>query len=205
MLSVPSRFTIGSRLSKSPMRLRMTSSTRCARRTSRGSGCRSGGTRIRSRADAARVRKQPSRWLFRALPGACMLCAVHLRLDLAPGWLRHPSQSATWLFVALMLGGIPVLHAQATTLPVPEPHVYAPAEVDVPAKVIDDGIAPHYPDALRPLGLGGIVIAQFVIDTSGRADTTSVLTDGSNQPLFIAAVHEALARMHFTPARKGGA
>lgn len=103
-----------------------------------------------------------------------------------------------------MLGGIPVLRAQATTVPAPEPHVYGPLEVDVQAKVIDDGIGPHYPDALRPLGLGATVIAQFIIDTAGHADTTSVQTEGSTQPLFIAAVHEALTRMHFTPAQKGG-
>jgi TonB family protein len=82
--------------------------------------------------------------------------------------------------------------------------VYSASEVDQHARRILDGIEPAYPDSLRPLGIDGKVLAQFVVDTTGLVDTTSILTEAYGQPLFAASVRQALATMHFTVAQKGG-
>lgn len=111
------------------------------------------------------------------------------------------------LFAVSFLFGVtavaPSARAQVGSAP-ESGHVYTSGEVDVPAALLDIVRGPKYPDALRSLGLGGKVLAQFVIDTSGRVDTTSVITDDCAQPLFAASVREALATMHFSAAKKAG-
>jgi TonB family protein len=103
---------------------------------------------------------------------------------------------------ALLWGGVaavaPIATAQVTA------RVYAANEVDKPAGVTDNSAGPKYPDALRPLALGGRVIAQFVVDSTGTVDTTSILIDDSANPLFAASVRDALATMRFNAAVKGG-
>ena len=84
------------------------------------------------------------------------------------------------------------------------PRVYSASEVDTHARRIEDGAQPAYPDSLRPLGIDGKVLAQFVVDTTGMVDTTSILTEAYGQPLFAASVRHALATMHFTVAQKSG-
>jgi len=84
------------------------------------------------------------------------------------------------------------------------PRVYSASEVDTHAKQIRDGTEPLYPDSLRPLGIDGKVLAQFVVDTTGLVDTTSILTEAYGQPLFAASVRRALATMHFVVAQKSG-
>lgn len=64
--------------------------------------------------------------------------------------------------------------------------------------------APRYPDALRSSGVEGKVVAQFVVDESGRAEADSVRFLSSDNQRFEAAVRAALPRMRFTPAEIGG-
>lgn len=82
--------------------------------------------------------------------------------------------------------------------------IYSASEVDTHAKEIADGTRPLYPDSLRPLGIDGKVLAQFVVDTTGLVDTTSILTEAYGQPLFAASVRRALSTMHFVVAQKAG-
>jgi protein TonB len=49
----------------------------------------------------------------------------------------------------------------------------------------------------------GSVQAQYVVDTTGFADTSSIHVMKSTNPEFIAAVREALPYMRFTPAKIG--
>jgi periplasmic protein TonB len=63
---------------------------------------------------------------------------------------------------------------------------------------------PQYPDPLRRGGTEGEVVATFVVDTLGRADTTSLRILKSTHRLFSIAVREALPKMRFIPAELNG-
>lgn len=65
----------------------------------------------------------------------------------------------------------------------------------------------RYPDALRTAGGGGStgrVVAQFVVDTTGRADLGTVKVLQSTHPAFASAVEAAVPTFAFRPARVGG-
>ena len=65
-------------------------------------------------------------------------------------------------------------------------------------------VQPRYPDILRQAGVEGDVMAQFVVDTTGRAEMNSFKILKSSHDLFAAAVREALPKMRFVPAEVGG-
>ena len=50
----------------------------------------------------------------------------------------------------------------------------------------------------------GTVLAQFVVDTTGRADVSTFTALRSDNALFTSAVRAALGRMRFLPAEVGG-
>jgi TonB family protein len=64
--------------------------------------------------------------------------------------------------------------------------------------------APEYPEELAALGTQGVVRAFYVVDTTGTVDTTSIQVIYSDDPHFTASVVNALGRMRFRPATKGG-
>ncbi len=120
--------------------------------------------------------------------------------------MRDQSVGALFLITVVFLSTISQSHpaqAQAST-DATVPRVYSASEVDTHAKQIGDGTEPLYPDSLRPLGIDGKVLAQFVVDTTGLVDTTSILTEAYGQPLFAASVRRALTTMHFVVAQKSG-
>ncbi len=63
---------------------------------------------------------------------------------------------------------------------------------------------PAYPDMLRSAGIEGTVLAQFVVDTTGRADMSTFKVLKSENDLFSNSVKNALQRMRFLPAEVGG-
>ncbi len=63
---------------------------------------------------------------------------------------------------------------------------------------------PSYPSMLQSAGVEGKVLAQFVVDTSGRADMSTFKVLESSHELFTQAVRQALPRYHFFPAEIGG-
>lgn len=63
---------------------------------------------------------------------------------------------------------------------------------------------PRYPDMLRSANVEGEVLAQFVVDTSGRAEMNTFKVLKSSHDLFTNAVKSALSNMHFYPAEVGG-
>lgn len=63
---------------------------------------------------------------------------------------------------------------------------------------------PRYPDILRSAGVEGEVLAQFVVDTTGRVENGSFKVLRSSHDLFVAAVRNALPGMKFIPAEVGG-
>ena len=64
--------------------------------------------------------------------------------------------------------------------------------------------APRYPDMLRSANVEGEVLAQFVVDTTGRAEMSTFKVLKSSHDLFTNSVKSALANMRFYPAEVGG-
>lgn len=96
-------------------------------------------------------------------------------------------------------GGLKGLEAS----PVPTKETYSVLEVDEAPIVLSTKVTPRYPDILRASGVEGEVVAEFVVDTLGRADLSSFHTLRETHSLFTAAVKAALSQMRFTPARMG--
>ena len=65
--------------------------------------------------------------------------------------------------------------------------------------------APRYPDMLRSANVEGEVLAQFVVDTDGLADTTTLQGSPIDARAVLAdASKQSLASMRFYPAQVGG-
>ncbi|MEO8580760.1 MAG: energy transducer TonB [Gemmatimonadales bacterium] len=77
-------------------------------------------------------------------------------------------------------------------------------QVEKQVAVVPGSPPPRYPEALRSAGVEGQVIAQFVVDASGRAEEGSLRFLRSDSQLFESAVRAALGRMRFVPAEVGG-
>ena len=77
------------------------------------------------------------------------------------------------------------------------------ATVDSPVRVVDERI-PAYPEALRSAGITGTVSVQFVVDTAGRVEASSVRVIASSHELFTRAVLASLRQARFTPGEVAG-
>jgi TonB family protein len=82
--------------------------------------------------------------------------------------------------------------------------IFSVLEVDSTVERFDGGVAPAYPPELLARGAEGTVYVQFVVDTTGLVDTTSVRVLSSADPLFEASVRAALSSMQFRPAKRSG-
>jgi protein TonB len=80
---------------------------------------------------------------------------------------------------------------------------YVASEVESPASATAT-IRPEYPAALRSLGIEGEVIAEFVVNEGGRADSNSLRIVSSTNEAFADAVKRSLPRMRFHAAKLGG-
>jgi protein TonB len=80
---------------------------------------------------------------------------------------------------------------------------YMEFQVEKPVEKIG-GEAPEYPSQLRDSGVEGSVIAQFVVNESGRYEPGTLKILSSSNSAFTAAVKEALPRMKFSAAQIGG-
>jgi periplasmic protein TonB len=81
---------------------------------------------------------------------------------------------------------------------------FAASEVDKPVVVSPGAQPPAYPDALRQAGVTGEVIAQFVVDSTGRAIMRTFTVVESAHGQFSDAVRLGVARMRFLPAELNG-
>lgn len=79
--------------------------------------------------------------------------------------------------------------------------VFTADRVDRPV-VLDSTSLPviEYPPALRATGTSGVVTVEFVVDTAGRAEPDYFGVVSTTDPLFTAAVREALGGLRFRPA-----
>jgi TonB family protein len=81
--------------------------------------------------------------------------------------------------------------------------VFSILEVDSSVARYPGSAAPAYPLALLREGVQGSVTTQYVVDTSGYADTSSLKVLRSSHPDFTASVRSALPYMRFFPAKVG--
>jgi protein TonB len=81
---------------------------------------------------------------------------------------------------------------------------YFEFQVEKPAEMLSDSPKPKYPSVLESSGIAGEVQAQFVVNSSGKADMDSFKVLKSTNELFTQAVKSVLPRMRFSPAQIGG-
>ena len=81
---------------------------------------------------------------------------------------------------------------------------YFEFQVEKPAEMLQDSPKPKYPSVLESSGIAGEVQAQFVVNSSGKADLDSFKVLKSTNELFTQAVKGVLPRMRFSPAQIGG-
>jgi TonB family protein len=91
------------------------------------------------------------------------------------------------------------LSGPAPPFPPGAERVYYEFQVEKPVGIVA-AATPHYPDSLRARNIEGMVFLQFVVDTTGRADTTTVKVLRSTDSLFTNAVRAVLPNMRFSPA-----
>ena len=86
----------------------------------------------------------------------------------------------------------------------PSDSLFTLATVDKPAIPRADNPKPPYPASLRAALVEGTVVAQFVVDSAGRAEPRSIVIVSTTHPLFGDAVRQTLLRSRYLPAVAGG-
>jgi protein TonB len=81
--------------------------------------------------------------------------------------------------------------------------VFSQLEVDSTVTRYPGSAAPAYPLEMLKQGIQGSVMTQYVVDTTGFADTSSLKVLRSTHDDFTAAVRAALPYMRFYPAKVG--
>ena len=81
---------------------------------------------------------------------------------------------------------------------------YSVSQVEKPALPLTGNPFPKYPSMLERSRVEGTVLAQFVVDTLGRADMSTFKILDSSNDLFSASLRSALAQWRFYPAEAGG-
>jgi protein TonB len=88
--------------------------------------------------------------------------------------------------------------------PVNQEQTYFEFQVEKPAMAKEGNPSPRYPDILRTGNVEGEVLAQFVVDTAGHAESNSFKVLKSTNDLFTQAVKNVLPQLRFYPAETGG-
>jgi len=101
-------------------------------------------------------------------------------------------------------GGIAKGVVGGTPQPVNSDQPYFEFQVEKQGAPYPGNTAPRYPDMLRSANVEGEVLAQFVVDTTGRAEMNTFKVIKSTHDLFTNAVKASLPNMKFYPAEVGG-
>jgi protein TonB len=65
-------------------------------------------------------------------------------------------------------------------------------------------VSPRYPDALKSVGVEGVVAMRFIVGTDGKVEPGSIQVIDSPHALFASAVRQALLNTRYRPAEAGG-
>jgi len=101
-------------------------------------------------------------------------------------------------------GGVAKGVVGGTPQPVNDNQTYFEFQVEKQVSPYPGNAGPRYPDMLRSANVEGEVLAQFVVDTTGRADMSTFKVLKSTHDLFTNAVKATLPNMKFYPAEVGG-
>jgi len=101
-------------------------------------------------------------------------------------------------------GGIAKGVVGGTPAPVNDNQTYFEFQVEKQVSPYPNQGGPRYPDMLRSANVEGEVLAQFVVDTTGRAEMSTFKVLKSSHELFTQAVRNVLPQMRFYPAEIGG-
>ena len=94
--------------------------------------------------------------------------------------------------------------SSAAKAPVNVDQPYFEFQVEKQVGLVAGSAQPKYPEMLKSANVEGDVLAQFVVDTTGRADMGTFKVLKSTHDLFTRSVRKALEDMRFTPAEIGG-
>ncbi len=84
-------------------------------------------------------------------------------------------------------------------------NVFSADQVERPAVVADpNALKLDYPPELFAKGVGGSVLAEFVVDTTGTIEPETIAVVSSTDPMFSVAVLKSLPNVHYVPAMKAG-
>lgn len=120
--------------------------------------------------------------------GSCGVIALWTRLDDPPG--KRPERKVSAQELANMVASL---------------RLYTADQVDEPARADStEPVTPFYPDSLQRSHVGGRVLAEFVVDTTGRAEMETFGVVLSTDRLFTDAVRRAVGSARFVPARLRG-
>lgn len=103
----------------------------------------------------------------------------------------------------MLSGAIPVTSdviQREFSIQFPEEHQYFSFQVEKQVQVVPGGPTPRYPEPLRAAGIQGQVLAQFIVDTTGKADMRTFKVLRSTHSDFAFQVRSAVASMEFYPA-----
>jgi len=81
---------------------------------------------------------------------------------------------------------------------------YFEFQVEKPVRLASGSPNPAYPAELKAAKVSGVVLAQFVVDTLGRAEVSTFKVLKSDHQLFTEAVKNTLPDLRFIPAEVGG-
>lgn len=116
------------------------------------------------------------------------------------GDLEVPADRGT-RSVALAGDGVGTVNDQSSPQPETDsPRAMTEIEVDSTAALDPTAVGPEYPPDLMEAGIQGVVYAQFVVDSTGYADTLTLQVLERVQVQFVSAVRKALPRMKYKPA-----
>jgi protein TonB len=101
-------------------------------------------------------------------------------------------------------GGIAKGVVGGTPQPVNTEQTFYEFQVEKQVQPMPNNPAPRYPDMLRSANVEGEVLAQFVVDTTGRADMSTFKVLKETHAMFTSAVKSSLPNMKFYPAEVGG-
>jgi periplasmic protein TonB len=90
------------------------------------------------------------------------------------------------------------------TAPVNTDQPYFEFQVEKQVTTAPGSPQPRYPDMLKSANVEGEVLAQFVVDTTGRADMSTFKVLKSSHELFTQSARNVLPNMRFYPAEIGG-
>jgi protein TonB len=90
------------------------------------------------------------------------------------------------------------------TAPVNTDQPYFEFQVEKQVSTAPGSPQPRYPDMLKSANVEGEVLAQFVVDTTGRAEMSTFKVLKSSHELFTQSVRNVLGNMRFYPAEIGG-